>query len=553
MDGSSLRQSLGSKVHQRTVSRLLLLIVLSYLVRLVLLVQPNVIHTDGAQYATIGENLFAGNGFRGIYTGGAVDVLSSPLYPILVGGTDLIIGNLHFSAHLVSYIFGGVIVVPTYLLAARIYDSRIALIAGLFVVFQPDLIRFANEATVESLYAFLLVSSIYVGFRAHSERSMRLYALVGLLLGLGFLTKPETIGYIGLFAVASIGASLYLNGVNRPELQRQIAKSSVSVLVFLLVIAPFVISLYLRTGTFTLGGKSGVNIVIAEYVTSNDPLAYERIVYGLTPDGNLRTTIWNETGPSVLVYILNHISEMTLRVVLNLKKFYQVLIPRMLPALMLGLVAIGLSNSRSSKRQVAQTLGLLVVLVYPIASYSLFFIRVRHLVPFVPIFLVWAAAGTPKLTGLVADFSQLFTERITRRQLRSAVVGLVIVSLLVPSGFMFSTSGPLEQKEAGEWLQTNTDEDASVTARKPMAAFYGDRTYWQLPFASYEAIISFARDRGIDYLLLSERYTEQNRPQLAFLLNESASVPPELDKVYADTDGSDVYIYEIESPSNTTS
>src|SRR5262245_16026064 len=114
--------SLGRFCTVRTA--LAVLVALSVVLRLVqALLLPRVVKWDETTYLEIAKNLVTGQGFvRGLFpVPGQVELKHPPLQPFVLGLSYLVTGDLEWASNLAAALFGGLLLIPVFFIARRIY------------------------------------------------------------------------------------------------------------------------------------------------------------------------------------------------------------------------------------------------------------------------------------------------------------------------------------------------------------------------------------------------------------------------------------------------
>lgn len=181
---------------------ILLLFTLALILRLVLLRYRHCIETDGVAYVAIARGL--------IQHGTLEDTLFPPFYPALLGLTSLLVGDYELSGRIISAIAGSLLVIPVFLLGERLYSRRIGYLAATLVVFYPALVEFSTYVLTESSYTFLFTCVVLATLVAFKRQRWPFFAISGVLLGLGYLIRPEALGYLPYLLLVYIGAYLFV-------------------------------------------------------------------------------------------------------------------------------------------------------------------------------------------------------------------------------------------------------------------------------------------------------------------------------------------------------
>lgn len=524
---------------------LLLTVLFGGIVRLAFVYKNNIIGTDSVTYVELGINLVQGYGYEASYLLPHPELVKAPLYPVLTGGVWSIVGDGFLAAKIVSLIFGVLLIPLIYLLGRTIYDRSVGLFSAILVAFHPLLINISSNALADSTYTFLIASVCLIGYIAFRRESVGYYILLGCGLGMAFLSKHIAMGYLG---VVSVTVLIY-EFDNTDVVSNWFIKSSTRIAAvgfsFLAVATPYLFFLYRRTGEITFGKKSSINLLIGERVTSSDPLAYEKIAYGLTGDLQRSISIYTETG--TLEYILANPTEMIVRYMFNTYNLYDHILSEALTVVYLLLIGLGLFTYSWSKDRSKTNTYLLLWVLYPLIVLPLFFITSRFIAPLIPIFTIWAAVGLKRVKNWGDELGNNIDIGIDFPIIGLGVIGFLIILLigLSVAPVIGGGTGPVEHKAAGEWLDDESKSNDTIMLRKPFAAYYGDVNHIALPYANYSEVVQYGCENDVDYLLIDERYTQPNRPQLSFLLDDSQAPEEDLSLIYESREGQDILIYEL--------
>ena len=108
---------------------------------------------------------------------------------------------------------------------------------------------------------------------------------------------------------------------------------------------------------------------------------------------------------------------------------------------------------------------------------------------------------------------------------------------------------PVEQKLAGLWLKEYSSQTPVIMSRYHTAGYYAGnfdvKQSVEIPLDGLDRVRAYARSRNVRYLLLNERYIQDN-PNMLSLFNET-DVPDYLKMVYNQKDllGLKTLIYEF--------
>lgn len=205
------------------------------------------------EYEILANNLLDGRGFTIVHNDAVYRSYIVPVFPIIcallhvVGGPGL---ELYYVFHL--SVAAGIIWL-TYAVARYWYDPRTAGLAALLVALDPGLIIYhAYKVDVIALATFLFLLGIYVFARLGDSWNTWLAILVGVIAGVGVLTRPDLIAFFALPAVWVV--------VERRRF-REVWRSAALILCMALVVtAPWLLRNYLLTGRVMLASIASESI-----------------------------------------------------------------------------------------------------------------------------------------------------------------------------------------------------------------------------------------------------------------------------------------------------
>jgi 4-amino-4-deoxy-L-arabinose transferase-like glycosyltransferase len=233
-------------IRKRERITIFLCILLAFAVRLFAFSSKYPITGDGVWYATLGKSLAAGNVREGLST------YWPPLYPVLIGVSSLIFGDVELSGRIVSISAGSLLVIPTYLLARTFYGRSVALLTVLILAIHPSIVFYSTAVLTESTYLLFFISGIYAAFVAFSTGRISAFVLTGIAFGACYLLKPEAIGYALLLVLLSGSMKL----INRQLTSRKIIINTLALaFTFFLIALPYLIFLQQQTGHWTISDK----------------------------------------------------------------------------------------------------------------------------------------------------------------------------------------------------------------------------------------------------------------------------------------------------------
>jgi hypothetical protein len=191
-------------------------------------------------------------GLFGMIPPGKPTAFFMPLYPLFLAGIFAVFGSGFFPARLAQMLLSALLPLIAWYLGKRAVGRETALAAALLAAVHPYFIYYAGLLVTQTLFVVLLglASTAYYALRTRPTTGRA--ALLGLLLGLSFLTRTFTATFLPLLLLAMI-AELGFPGwfgtagagdrgaAPRHPLRRASALGLVTSVVFVAVAAPWVI------------------------------------------------------------------------------------------------------------------------------------------------------------------------------------------------------------------------------------------------------------------------------------------------------------------------
>lgn len=481
---------------------------------------------DGVAYAMSGKNFFSGLGYTYL---GEPQLIQPPVYPLLIGFIWYLIHNLEFAGQIVSVIGGGLLVLPVFLLAQNMFGRKAALWSSLFISICPPLIFGSTEIRVVSLYTFLFIMMVYIGWKALRSTKCSWSALAGLMIGLCYLTRVEAFLFFPLYIFLTIlfskdNTSHFLTKIKHISL-----KVLLLIFVFIVTAAPYWIFLRHHTGKWMISGRTPYTFH-GYYAGEWEKANFEICAYH---DEIL--TKWFEKG-GTSGFLLKNYKKLFSRIKTNLsvlwsgkdKQAQMLNIPpwavKASLIFLFVIVAAGtwwaILFSKVRAKHVYLTIILSTCFIY-----FLFGIDWRYFYPYIPILIIGL--------GCIIDKICLLGKRSHSRTVKIIVYTLVIFSVLSMSTTSALLIGkkldfaPYEYKMMGQWMRKNIPdiEHKSVMARKFGVPFYAGAKEEALFYGDYVGVLTYAKLKKIDYLIIDEWTIPNYRPRLAFLLDEKKKHP----------------------------
>lgn len=462
--------------------------------------------SDQMQEIALGGRLASGD----LY--GVLDTYWAPLYPILIGIASLFTDSIIIPAALVSIVAGSLVVALTYVLVRQSYGQREALIAAPISIFFPHLINAVVALGSENVFVALLLGVLILTWRVLLSGSTALCLIVGALLGLAYLSRPEAIGF-SLYVVLTIIAVNYRRKRRFvPQTLRQIAALLLGLFLFA---TPYLLYLRAETGSWTISGKAKINTIVGGFDADQSSLED-----------------YSRNGP---------VKEFGRYFLANLVEVQKVL-PVLLPLFLWVFIGLGLFADPWETERSEREVFLLLFCLVTIAGYAAAVVQLRYFYVLLPVLIGWVARG-------IVRFANWWEETVPGQGSRAPAFlgsGAVTVAILcaiflyvLPLNFytqgsdrLWATSG-YEERDAGLWLRKNSAAEPYVFSASRRPVFFARARQLPPKTENPDEILAEIKRENVDYVVTSERSLKRNPYLTGF--DRTLRNDPDFEVVYDQT------------------
>ena len=213
---------------------LLLILILGLIPRLALLAffhDLPIRITDAQDYDQLATSLAETGSY--VSASGVPTSLRPPLYPVMVAGLYRMFGvhNL-LAVHIFQAVLSLITTVIVYRTGVEIYSKRVGVAAAAIVCFYPTLLGFNSQVLSEVLFTFFQSTIVLLATLVIKRDSLTGLVLLGIVLGLGALTRSILWLFTPLLAA-------YLFLVRGPGFWNRFRCAAIPMTCFLLTIAPW--------------------------------------------------------------------------------------------------------------------------------------------------------------------------------------------------------------------------------------------------------------------------------------------------------------------------
>lgn len=479
------------------------------------LMNPN-IGADTIRFLVPMQNLFNGKGYT---INGEVEWFFSPGYGLLAALPYLIMGDLEYAGMLVSALSYLWIVGCAIYIGMRYFNEGTGILAGFFTSMFPMLVNLSYVTLADVPYTAFLMTSLALFLKVQTECSKKLLftAVLGGMMGLGCLIRPDLL----LIALAVSGMMLIQGVIESSRSGRIVVKDFVTcstlVLVFFLVVLPYMIFLYLHTGIFTVSTKLGLAVIGGSDIVPHWTL---------------------NSAPDPILYIYSHLNEVYIIIKRNVIGIcLQLVVSMLFVTIPLGLLwfiypfiagrkVIDYMNGRGRLRQ---TILAFAVFLIPLVSTLLFDIWDRYIIPYLTLMIpILSYLLNAFLTGVIG----VVNKKKLSLFLLSIVVSWFMLSVIpVPRWFdgyrwnivkvMQDRHVHLAHRAAGLWLYEEgiVPEQLSIIApsKAMVVLFYAagksepkGRSYSFIGLKTLNDLLKIMEDEHIEYLFIDRHYGVNN-------------------------------------------
>jgi 4-amino-4-deoxy-L-arabinose transferase-like glycosyltransferase len=230
-------------VAPRELQVLVAVVVLGLVIRVVYVLATRgfLLAGDQAEYDAIGRAAADGHWFHTTFPYGELHASAArpPGYMLFLGVVYSIVGAHPTRVLLVQTLFGPIVIVLVWLLARRLFDARVALVAAVLAAVHPNLWQFEGRLYSEALALPLAVLLLVIVL--DRPPTTRLVVGAGVVLGVSLLVRPTS-----LFFVPLVLAAFWTSAGARTAVRSTAAVLAVAVL----CIVPWTVRNYVLTDSF---------------------------------------------------------------------------------------------------------------------------------------------------------------------------------------------------------------------------------------------------------------------------------------------------------------
>ena len=167
-----------------------------------------------------------------------------PLYSMLLSITYIFndMNIAYFFMKVINALISSLVIIPAFLLSREFLNEKKSLIIALLVSIIPSNFSFTPYIISENLFYPLSLFIVYFIYKSFSGNKYNYNILIGIFLGLAYLTRTAAIGLLGAFILSYLVFFI----INKTDRKLLLNKFLLSIFLFIIVISPWIMrSFYL--------------------------------------------------------------------------------------------------------------------------------------------------------------------------------------------------------------------------------------------------------------------------------------------------------------------
>ena len=481
-------------------------------VLIIVVISPKVatLGTDGVSYALMAQSLTEG---KGLTVFGEPHVFFSPLFSFFIVPFFFFIGDIYLAAR-VAMITLSLLSLPLFYYLMRLMAGKTqAVIGTIFLLFNAGWIMMTNNVLAQPLAGFLALALLVALIKFLRVKDAKLskafihYFVIGFLLGAAYLTRPEY-----LFSVIPVVLFMWFINKRRLSFEENVRAIIVPIIVFSLLVVPYILFLHKYTGQWTFSGRLNEQFLVSAQLSREDTSLLHPTSLGTNP----LSLFFKNISSFVKVYFKN---------IFGIER----VLLRSFGIIGFVFFGFGLASFVFSRK-----FGLLFSV--GVMMFSLLFLALGHtgergyIGPFLFLFIIIISVGCHYAIIKLSDFFQFNKKK--RALLLSAVVTISALyfffSVIQSYLFLPKSFKPAEYQMTGEWFRFNVDDfdRELIVARNPEIAFYSKSRWYEISGAErLDDLVEKMKKNSANYLVLDQRGLGENFYRLMGNNNPSALHP----------------------------
>jgi asparagine N-glycosylation enzyme membrane subunit Stt3 len=412
---------------------------------------------------SISKSIANGNGIT--YDG--VDPTNGfqPLWPIMVVPLIVLAQSLSLSVNLIltlASIIDVLTVIVVYLLARKVFDERIALVAAALYGLNPLIIFQSLSGIDVILSTFFVAFTIYFYLQNKDRPSTRSSIMLGSFIGLAILARLDNV-----FLLAAIG--LHMIFTNRKRLYPAFKSAFLVSVIAVAIVSSWLLWSLLNIGT----------------IMPTSGTARYNMNHGISPFFDYATKSTLQLTEENLLRAFGVIFHQLGVVDFNMSSL-AVLLPIALAAILL----LSLKNTRK-----LDVYLLYAAMIFSFYGFYFLGVQIRYFTPFMPAVIILLASGISVLSGMISKKASIFY-----------LISVLILLAILFNGYYQWDSGYFKWQvplyNDALWMKANTTQsDIMASFNSGIMSFFSDRRVINLDGAVNPQVLGFLANKTVmDYM-----------------------------------------------------
>lgn len=435
---------------------------------------------DSCEYIAGAKSLFGGMGYRN--GNGGIQTFFPPGYPITIGLVNLVIADAVVAARAAALICSALTLIPLTLIARKLFGATVGNASAVLYAILPARVSLSSAVLSESVYLLMTVAAVWLWLKECESYRFPRAVLVGLLLGYGYLSRPEGILVILLLSALSVPVQRWWRV---PRWQSVV----LSLAAFAVVALPWIVFMHSATGRWDVTDKWQSSP--ASMILRSKGYSYQEMVK-LEDNRDVGAWVdeWRETPKQMAKRYLKNLK-------IEARRLHGILGPFLFISLVLGIWL----EFRSGNETLLSSVPVVIALGMPLLYLPIFEPETRLIYPAsvcVMILACWQFISrfSPSQRGLHGRASPHFVGWIPF---------MVVVLFFVKWNTVIALGHPnITRHSVAKWMASLIPQRATVLAIEPQLCFLSGHRHRMLPNNSMRRVLDnlHARHRDVRYFVL---------------------------------------------------
>ena len=414
----------------------------------------------------------------------------------------------------VSFVCSLILIPQVYYLVRLLWNEHAGVWSAALATGYVMLVLSSCEVATEPLYVVLFLWFATLVWRYVQDGAPWRLPLVALSIGLMYLSRVEGLTYV---VVAAFWVAVALRRHRAVGLGRSVAALLIAAVVLAAVMLPYVTFLRGATGRWVLSGKVTNNLWGGLTVTGVAPSLVDSLEAAHGRDNPYSIT--DPRHGDIIMPALRAQPSIFLRLYLaSLLNDGGAVLAKWWPLIVVVLAGWLASGYRAGRARAGLFLVSLVVI--PLLTVPLTSLSERPLRHVTVVLVIAAGVGVELLRVRLDRLAWPWRPSIGTVAVVAALGLVLLQSARWVRIAVVYEDRQMDVRDMGAWMRENGLEGSRVMAGKQLVPYYARCVYVPAPNLPLEEMISYARRKGVRYIVADTRYLLDRYPQTQPLLQD---------------------------------